>query len=389
MFRLRRFPDPEGQSMDTNPLPGPRSSRCDHVALVLQGGGALGAYQGGVFQALDEAGITPDWICGVSIGAINAAIIAGNAPEDRLAKLRGFWEMITPDRMPWLRPDGDLPRQWANDTAALGAILLGQPGFFKPNLPGPLLSLAGAAQATAFYDTGPLRRSLLDFVDFDRLNSGAVRCSVGAVNVALGNDQYFDTAKLSLTPEHIMASGALPPGFPMVQIGSDYYWDGALVSNTPLADLLLKIDGRNTLVFQVDLFSARGPIPRTIQDVGLRQKEIGYSSRTRFVVDSFKREFALKNRLRRLLDRLPPDLLTPEDHIELEELRASPQLTLLELIYEHTAYEDESRDYEFSRRSMNDHWQRGYNQTRQTLARRDWLEMPGEAGIVTHDIDRE
>jgi NTE family protein len=375
--------------MDTNPLPGPRGQACDHVALVLQGGGALGAYQGGVFQALDEAGIRPDRICGVSIGAINAALIAGNPPADRLAKLRGFWEMITPDRMPGPAPDGDLLRHWANDASALSAIVLGQPGFFRPNLPGPLLSLPGAAQATAFYDTRPLRRSLLDFVDFDRLNSGAVRCAVGSVNVASGNFAYFDTAEMALTPEHIMASGALPPGFPMVQIGTDYFWDGALVSNTPLADLLLKPDGRDTLVFQVDLFSARGPIPRTIQDVGLRQKEIGYSSRTRFVVDSFKREFALKNRLRRLLDRMPPDLLTAEDRAEREQLRALPQLSLLELIYEHTAYEDESRDYEFSRRSMNDHWTRGYEQTRRTLARRDWLEMPGEAGIVTHDIDRE
>jgi NTE family protein len=370
-------------------LPRARGNRCEHVALVLQGGGALGAYQGGVFQAMDEAGIAPDWLCGVSIGAINAAIIAGNAPADRLTKLRDFWETITPDRMPWPAPDGDLPRQWANDAAALGALVLGQPGFFTPNLPGPLLSLPGAAQATAFYDTSPLRKTLLDFVDFDRLNSGAVRCAVGAVNVASGNFAYFDNAEMQLGPEHIMASGALPPGFPMVRIGTDHYWDGALISNTPLAHLLLNIDACNTLVFQVDLFSARGPIPRTIQEVGLRQKEIGFSSRTRLVTDYFKREFALKNRLRKLLDRMPPDLLTEEDRAEQEQLRELPQLSLLELIYEHTAYEGESRDFEFSRRSMTEHWTRGYSQTRQTLARRDWLEMPGEAGIVTHDIDRD
>ena len=366
-----------------------RGQACERVALVLQGGGALGAYQGGVFQAMDEAGIAPNWLCGVSIGAINAAIIAGNAPHERLTKLRGFWEMITTDRLPGPAPDGDLPRQWANDAAAFGAILLGQPGFFTPNLPGPLLSLPGARQATAFYDTAPLRRTLLDFVDFDRLNSGAVRCAVGAVNVASGNFAYFDNAEMALTPEHIMASGALPPGFPMIRIGTEYYWDGALVSNTPLAHLLLNIDACNTLVFQVDLFSARGPVPRTIQDVGLRQKEIGFSSRTRLVTDYFKREFALKNRLRTVLDRLPIDLLTAEDQAEREQLRALPQLSILELIYEHTAYEGESRDYEFSRLSMNEHWTRGYSQTRRTLARKDWLEMPGEAGIVTHDIDRE
>jgi NTE family protein len=366
-----------------------RHNRCEHVALVLQGGGALGAYQGGVFQAMDEAGIAPDWLCGVSIGAINSAIIAGNAPQDRLTKLRGFWEMITTDRLPWAAPDGDLPRKWANDAAAFGAMVLGQPGFFTPNLPGPMLSFPGARQATAFYDTTPLRQSLLDFVDFDRLNSGAVRCAVGAVNVVSGNFAYFDNATMVLQPEHIMASGALPPGFPMVEIGAEYYWDGALVSNTPLAHLLLNIDACNTLVFQVDLFSARGPVPRDIKDVGLRQKEISFSSRTRLVTDYFKREFALKNRLRKLLDRMPPELLTEEDRAEQTRLRELPQLSILELIYEHTAYEGESRDFEFSRRSMIEHWTRGYNQTRQTLSRKNWLEMPGEAGIVTHDIDRD
>ncbi len=374
--------------MDSAPRSPDTCNRCEHVALVLQGGGALGAYQGGVFQAMDEAGIAPNWLCGVSIGAINSAIIAGNAPWERLAKLRGFWERITTDRLSWPAPDGDLPRQWANDASAFGALMLGQPGFFKPNLPGPLLSLPGARQATAFYDTTPLRKTLLEFVDFDRLNSGRVRCAVGAVNVATGNFANFDNAEMVLTPEHIMASGALPPGFPMVQIGTDYYWDGALISNTPLAHLLLNIDACNALVFQVDLFSARGPIPRDIKDVGLRQKEIGYSSRTRLVTDYFKREFALKNRLRKLLERVPAELLTAEDLAERERLRDLPQLSILELIYEHTAYEGESRDYEFSRRSMNEHWTRGYNQTRQTLARRDWLEMPGEAGIVSHDIER-
>jgi NTE family protein len=369
--------------------PPARSNRCEHVALVLQGGGALGAYQGGVFQAMDEAGIAPDWLCGVSIGAINCAIIAGNAPGERLSKLRGFWEMITTERMAWPAPDGDLPRQWANDASSFSALVFGQPGFFTPNLPGPLLSLPGSRQATAFYDTAPLRQSLLDFVDFDRLNDGAVRCAVGAVSVASGNFAYFDNASMTLQPEHIMASGALPPGFPMVAIGSDHYWDGALVSNTPLAHLLLNIDACNTLVFQVDLFSARGPIPRDIKDVGLRQKEISFSSRTRLVTDYFKREFALKNRLRKLLERMPPELLTDEDRADQAELRELPQLSILELIYEHTAYEGESRDFEFSRRSMNEHWTRGYNQTRQTLARKNWLEMPGEAGIVSHDIDRD
>ena len=370
-------------------LPPARTNRCEHVALVLQGGGALGAYQGGVFQAMDEAGIAPDWLCGVSIGAINSAIIAGNEPKERLPRLRAFWEMITTERTVWPAPDGDLPRQWSNDVSAFGAIMFGQPGFFKPNVPGPLLSLPGARQATAFYDTAPLRQSLVDFVDFDRLNNGEIRFAVGAVNIASGNFAYFDNTSMTIGPEHIMASGALPPGFPMIEIGTEYYWDGALVSNTPLSHLLLNIDSCNTLVFQVDLFSARGPIPRDIKDVGLRQKEITFSSRTRLVTDVFKREFALKNRLRSLLERMPEALLTEQDRVEKQALCQLPQLSILELIYEHTAYEGESRDYEFSRRSMNEHWTRGYNQTRATLAQKDWLEMPGEAGIVSHDIDRD
>lgn len=374
--------------MDATPMPD-RSSLPHHTALILQGGGALGAYQGGVFQAMDEAGIAPNWVCGVSIGAINSAIIAGNAPKDRLPRLRAFWEMITPERpaLPFI--DGDLPRRFENEASALGALLLGQPGFFTPHQPGPFFSLAGSKQATAFYDTSPLRQTLLNFVDFDRLNSGETRCAVGAVNVATGNFAYFDNATMVLGPEHIMASGALPPGFPMVEIGMEYYWDGALVSNTPLMHLLLNIDSCSALVFQVDLFSARGPIPRTLRDVGLRLKEIGYSSRTRLVTDLFIRDFALKNRIRTLLDRIPEDQLSPEDRAERERLYNLPRLSVLELIYEHAVYEGESRDYEFSRRSMLEHWNRGYRATQQTLAQKDWLRIPEEAGIVSHDVNRD
>lgn len=361
----------------------------NHVALILQGGGALGAFQGGVFQAMDEAGYRPSWVCGVSIGAINSAIIAGNAPGERLGKLREFWDLITPERPGFSFLDGDLPRRFANETAALSAVLFGQPGFFQPNIPGPLFTLPGARQATAFYDISPLRETLLRLVDFDRLNSGETRCAIGAVNVASGNFAYFDNSTMRLTPEHVMASGALPPGFPMVEIGAEYFWDGALVSNTPLSHLLLNIASCSALVFQVDLFSARGPIPRTLREVGLRQKEIGYSSRTRLVTDLFIREFALRNRLRALLDRMPEEMLTEEDRAEHEALRRLPRLSILELIYEHAVYEGESRDYEFSRRSMLDHWARGYALTCRTLDQKKWLRMPKDGGIVSHDINRE
>ncbi len=229
-----------------------RPDRCDRVALVLQGGGALGAYQAGVYQALHEAGIEPDWVSGVSIGAINAAIIAGNPPVRRLERLRAFWERITERKIWHYTPDGDLFRQMRNATSTWMTMAQGQPGFFSPHPVSPWLSLAGAKSATSHYDTAPLRETLAELVDFDRINAGPVRFAVGAVNVLTGNFTYFDSAEEQIGPDHVMASGALPPALPMVKIGTDHYWDGGIVSNTPLQHLLDQDGGLNTLVFQVD-----------------------------------------------------------------------------------------------------------------------------------------
>jgi len=256
------------QSID-NPLPAasdvPASGRppgWDRIALIFQGGGALGAYQAGVYEALHEAGIEPDWVTGVSIGAINAAIIAGNPRELRLERLRAFWDRITDRRLfPSYTPDGDVFRRMSNAASALLTITMGQPGFFKPNQTSPWLSPAGAATATSYYDTSPLKATLLDLVDFALIRDKLHRFAVGAVNVQTGNFIYFDNTEMLIGPEHIMASGALPPGLPWVKIGTEYYWDGGIVSNTPLQHLLDHDDGKNTLVFQVDLFSARGPLP--------------------------------------------------------------------------------------------------------------------------------
>jgi NTE family protein len=235
-----------------------KPERCDRVALVLQGGGALGAYQAGVFEALHEVGVEPDWISGVSIGAINSALIAGNPPERRVERLRAFWDRIT-DRKIWhYTPDGDVFRQMRNMASSWATIVLGQPGFFETRQQSPWFSLPGAESATSYYDTAPLRETLVELVDFDLLNDPKRRFSVGAVNMLTGNFVYFDSKTTRIEPEHVMASGALPPGFPAVRIGTDYYWDGGLVSNTPLQHLLAQDDGQNSLVFQVDLFSARG-----------------------------------------------------------------------------------------------------------------------------------
>ena len=367
-----------------------RPQGCDSIALVLQGGGALGAYQVGVYEALQEAGLEPDWISGVSIGAINSAIIAGNPPALRMERLRAFWERIT-ERKIWLHtPDGDIFRKARNASSSLMTILQGQPGFFSPRQVNPWLSFAGAQSATSYYDNAPLRETLLELVDFSLINERKTRFSVGAVNVLNGNFNYFDNARDVIEPEHIMASGALPPALPMVKIGTDHYWDGGIVSNTPLQHLLDQEDNVNTLVFQVDLFSARGALPRDIQDVMARQKDIMYSSRTRYNTDVYRRIHGWKTRLRDALAKVPGDALSAEERRLKEELADLPDIAILQLIYQQKSYEGHAKDYEFSGTSMREHWRSGYEDTMRTLKHRRWVTMPPEGeGIVVHDVHRE
>lgn len=367
-----------------------RPDRCGRVALVLQGGGALGAYQAGVYQALHETGLEPDWVSGVSIGAVNAAIIAGNAPQDRLERLTTFWSRIT-DRKVWLHtPDGDIFRQLRNATSSFYTTMMGQPGFFAPNKINPWLSPAGAKTATSYYDNTPLRETLLELVDFDLLNSKNCRFSVGAVNVASGNFIFFDNHRHFIEPEHIMASGALPPAFAPVKIGTDYFWDGGIVSNTPLQHLLAQDDDINSLVFQVDLFSATGALPRTMSDVLGREKDIAYSSRTRQVTDMFQRLQRWKTRAYRALLKIPEADLTDEERAMRDKLAKLPAHTILQLIYQQKAYEGNAKDYEFSRTSMREHWDSGHEDTKRTLTHKHWLEMPPpNTGIRTHDIHRD
>ena len=280
------------------------------VALVLQGGGALGAYQAGVYAALAEAEIDPDWVAGISIGAINAAIIAGNPPETRVDRLREFWTQVTTGATrPW-RGDLGLPttdrmRNLLNQISANAALMHGAKGFFASRPASPWLAAPGTIEATSFYDTRDLKRTLERLVDFDRLNAGTTRFSVGAVNVRTGNLVYFDTTTHTIRPEHVMASGALPPGFPAVEIEGEHYWDGGLVSNTPLQWVAESQPRRDTLAFQVDLWSARGELPRDMLELVTREKEIRYSSRTRANTDQFKHVQKLRRAAAELLDQLP------------------------------------------------------------------------------------
>jgi NTE family protein len=367
-----------------------RPERCDRIALVLQGGGALGAYQAGVYQAMHEARLEPDWVSGVSIGAINSAIIAGNPPNRRLRQLRAFWERIT-DRKIWpFTPDGDIYRKARNATSSWLTMMQGQPGFFSPRFPNPWISVTGAQSATSYYDNSPLRQTLTELVDFSLLNDRLTRFSVGAVNVLSGNFVYFDNAIEQIEPEHVMASGALPPALPMVKIGTDHFWDGGIVSNTPLQHLLDQEDNLNTLVFQVDLFSARGMLPRDIQDVLARHKDIMYSSRTRYNTDVFRRIHNWQVALYQVLSRVPEENMTDQDRELKGKLARLPDIAILHIIYQQKAYEGHAKDYEFSGTSMREHWQSGYEDTKRTLKHQKWLTMPPPgSGIVVHDVHRE
>jgi NTE family protein len=362
----------------------------DRVALVLQGGGALGSYQVGVYRALHEAGCEPGWISGVSIGAINAALIAGNPPERRIERLQAFWDMLTERRIWAYTPEGDWFRDLRNRASGMMTMALGQPGFFKPRPLNPWLQASGSSGSTSYYDTGELRDTLERLVDFDLLNDGKMRFSVGAVNVRTGNIIFFDTNTHRIGPEHIMASGALPPALPMVPIEGEHYWDGGIVSNTPLQYLLDQEEDLSSLVFQVDLFSARGEIPRQMSEVATRLKDITYSSRTRQTTDSFRRILALRAKLLDALQRVPPERLREGEAALIDDYADAGVVNIIHLIFQSKSYHGDTKDYEFSGTTMREHQQAGYEDTRRTLRHPDWLQPPdARTGVAVHDLHRD
>ncbi|HEU4664764.1 MAG TPA: patatin-like phospholipase family protein [Dokdonella sp.] len=383
------------------PAPVESAAAYETVALVLQGGGALGAYQCGVYEALHEAGIRPSWFAGTSIGAINAAILAGNPPERRVERLRAFWDTIcTPagsaawplaalaGTAEWW-PTSTPLSAWLNALGAWGALAHGQQGFYTPRWPPPFAFGDGSAAATSFYDTTPLAATLERFVDFDRLNADGVRLSVGATHVATGNFRYFDSARERIRPEHVLASGALPPAFPAVVVDGEPYWDGGLVSNTPLEYVLESVPRRDTLVLQVDLWSARGPLPKTVLDVFERQKDIQYSSRTRQGTDQVAARQRLRNALGLLLERVPDGTLPAELAAELEPWLCDRVFNIVHLIYRAKSYEEQYKDYAFGPATMREHWDGGRDDMRRSLARPEYFSLPDRGlGVVTHDIHR-
>lgn len=364
------------------------------VAFLLQGGGALGAYQGGAYQALAEANLHPDWVAGISIGAINSAIIAGNAPEHRVDKLRSFWEGITASPS-WVWTGepaariatGDAARRLFNQTSATVSMLHGAPGFFAPRLPPPWFHPAGSVEATSWYETAPLRTTLERLVDFDRINDAGMRVSLGAVNVRSGNFVYFDTETHEIRPEHVLASGALPPGFPAIEIEGEQYWDGGLVSNTPLQWVLQNGPRQDTLAFQVDLWSARGGFPRNLSEVATRQKEITYSSRTRDQTDRFRNAQRIRHAVAALMEKVPEELTDLPQAKLLREFGDHKVYNIVHLIYRARRYEGDSKDYEFSRLSMEEHWRAGYYDTLRTLRHPEALARPTSLdGVSTFDF---
>lgn len=345
----------------------------DQVALVLQGGGALGSYQAGVIEGLTEARIDIDWVAGISIGAINAALVAGNPPARRMERLAAFWEqagaglpdLALPDGWPF---GGD---EWARGAAHLAAAgwvaLTGVPGFFAPNTIPPPLAVPGSPFALAPFDSRPLIATLDALVDWDRVNDGPMRMSVGAVEVESGNLRFFDTTSERLDARHVLASGALPPGLPPVEIDGRLWWDGGLVSNTPLAHVL-DHQQSELLVFQVDLFAAAGKRPRTIADVLAREKDIRYSSRTRQVTDQLLRVRHDRAAMRRVLAKLPAAMADDPDVRALTERAAEQPVSLVHLIYRAAAWESGARDVEFSRATMREHWAAGRAAVDRTMA---------------------
>ncbi|MFC4483118.1 MULTISPECIES: DUF3734 domain-containing protein [Cupriavidus] len=385
---------------DALPGDGPAHEAYAIRALVLQGGGALGAYQAGVYQGLAEGGIHPNWIAGISIGALNAAVIAGNPPETRVTQLRAFWEYIC--AQPWLpglplelltetAPTWPEPmRIWFDSLNAARAMIEGQRGFFTPRAIADFWGRGEDPGRASYYDTAPLKATLERFADFDRINHPKeMRVSVGAVNVRTGNFAYFDNTRERLRAEHFMASGALPPGFPAVEIDGEYYWDGGLVSNTPLQEVLTAQPRRDALIFQVDLWSARGKLPHNLLDVAERQKDIQYSSRTRAITDVMREQQNYRRMLSELMALVPVSKRNDPWYQRAADHACDARRNVIQLIYRDKSFEGSAKDYQFGALTMHEHWASGLEDIRDTLKHPKWLAMPGpERPFVTHDVHR-
>jgi len=362
-----------------------RISLPGQVVLVLQGGGALGAYQAGVYQALQEAGVEPDWIVGTSIGAINASLIAGNAPQDRLARLNEFWNRMQRasqwDLRSVLPGFGDKWSYWTTLTQGI-------PGFFTPN------PLAHAGQGyplgpdrAGYYSTAPLQATLSELVDFDLINRGSPRLTVGAAHVRTSQMTYFDSRHCKLDVKHIMASGALPPAFPAVRVDGELYWDGGILSNTPTEVVLDDNPRKDSLIFTVHLWNPFGAEPTTMAEVLNRHKDVQYSSRIASQITRHQQSHRLRHVINELVARLPE---TERDRPEMKELMSygcQTRMHVVQLLAPQLSREDHTKDVDFSPAGIRQRWDAGYAHTRAVLAREPWVgQFDPLSGVILHEV---
>jgi NTE family protein len=354
------------------------------TVLVLQGGGALGAYQAGVYQALHESGIEIDWVIGTSIGAINGAIIAGNEPASRCTRLQDFWSKVGSDR--------PFDQIWTaaifgNPLAGMGTLMHGVSGFFQPNLHVAWnLHLPVGVERAAFYTTEPLRKTLTELVDFDYLNSRSVRLTLGAVNARTGKMRYFDCRDTEVCLDHVMASGALPPGFPAVRIEGEPYWDGGIYSNTPIEVVFDDNPRRNSLIFAVNVWHSEGEEPKSIWQVLARQKDIQYASRVESHISRQEQIHQLRHVIRALANRLPPHEKDDPAVRELAGFGCQTTMHLVRLLAPRLDYEDYTKDIDFTRTVIRTRWQAGYADMQRALEQKSWqCTVDPPQAVVVHE----
>jgi len=354
------------------------------IVLVLQGGGALGAYQVGAYEALHDAGVEPDWVIGTSIGAINASLIAGNAPEERMARLREFWKRV--QHGPWLDLLGALP-MFGPLACNMTTVGQGIPAFFRPNpmaFLGPHVPLG--ADSAAYYDTSALARTLGELVDFERINGRETRLTVGAANVRTSEMRYFDSRDMDLDLRHVMASGALPPAFPAVRIDGDLYWDGGILSNTPVEAVFDDNPRQNSVVFAVHIWNPNGPEPETIWEVTNRQKDIQYSSRAVSHIARQKQIHRLRHVIAELVRRLPDNKRSSEEIKELAGYGCLTRMHVVRLLAPALDGEDHTKDIDFSAKGIRSRWEAGYRDTQRVLEGAPWSgDFDPVEGFILHE----
>jgi NTE family protein len=375
----RRLPAAQAQAR-----PRPIPQELGQIVLVLQGGGALGAYQVGAYQALREAGVEPDWVIGTSIGAINASLIAGNSPENRMDRLVEFWSRMR--HSPWIELMGAWPFVGPLASNAT-TVAQGIPAFFRPN-PAAFLGVQvplGPDRA-GYYDTSPLARTLSDLVDFEEIRRGGMRLTVGAASVRTSEMTYFDSRDMDLDVRHVMASGALPPAFPAVRIDDDLYWDGGILSNTPVEAVFDDNPRQNSVVFAVHIWNPQGPEPDSIWQVMGRQKDIQYSSRAVTHIARQKQIHRLRHVIAELVRRLPPEERESRAVRELSAYGCLTRMHVVRLLAPPLDGEDHTKDIDFSPAGIRRRWEAGYADTNRVLALAPWSgEFDPVEGFILHE----